>query len=220
MLGQGAGKILLWAGLAGGINLNYSSLAAISAALLVMAVVLVSTLYPARLAAQSAVPDTVRRWQPPPPEGDRWVFAFPFMVGQAEAQGICGFLANYFRGQGEAALGSMYAEQVRIVREEEEWAVQLLLWLAPFDMGVCQFLQLEFAPSGVPGACAVEVYIERLSGQDTFWQRSNQRFMNRLRREFLLWNTLNPEDRAYHRQAAEELLETSPPGPLSSQERG
>ena len=61
ILGQGGGKLLLWAGLAEGINLNYSSLAAISAALLVMAVVLLSTVYPARLAAQSAVPDTVRR---------------------------------------------------------------------------------------------------------------------------------------------------------------
>ncbi len=206
LLGQGAGKLLLWAGLAGGINLNYSSLAAISAALLVMAVVLLSTVYPARLAAQSAVPDTVRRWLPPPPEGDRWIFAFPFMVGQAEVPGMCGFLTNYLSGQGEAALGTFSAEQVRIVRQGEEWAVQLLLWLAPFDMGVCQFLQLEFAPSGVPGACAVGVYIERLSGQDAFWQRANQRFMHRLRREFLLWNTLGPEDRAFHRQAAEVLM--------------
>jgi hypothetical protein len=206
LLGQGAGKVLLWAGLAGGINLNYSSLAAISAALLVMGVVLLSTVYPARLAAQSAVPDTVRRWQPPPPEGDRWVFAFPFMVGHAEVMGVCGFLSNYFKGQGEAALGSIYAEEVRIVREGEERGVQLLLWLAPFDMGVCQFLQLGFVQSAVPGACTVEVYIERLSGQDAFWQRANQRFVNRLRREFLLWNTLGPANRAYHRQAAEELM--------------
>lgn len=206
ILGQGAGKILLWAGLAGGINLNYSSLAAISAALLVMAVVLLSTVYPARLAAQSAVPDTVRRWQPPPPEGDRWIFAFPFMVSRAEVLGMCGFLTNYFKGQGEATLGNFFTEQVRIVREGEEHGVQLLLWLAPFDIGVCQFLQLGFGPSGVPGACAVEVYIERLSGQDAFWQRANQRFMNRLRREFLLWNTLGSEDRAFHRQAAEELM--------------
>ncbi|MBI2503531.1 MAG: ABC transporter permease [Candidatus Latescibacteria bacterium] len=206
ILGQGAGKILLWAGLAGGINLNYSSLAAIAAALLVMGVVLVSTIYPARLAAQSAVPDTVRRWQPPPPAGDRWVFAFPFMVSHAEVLGLCGFLTNYFRAQGEAALGNFFTEQVRIVREGEERGVQLLLWLAPFDLGLCQFLQLGFGPSGVAGVCAVEVYIERLSGQHAFWQRANQRFMNRLRREFLLWNTLGSEERAFHRQAAEGLL--------------
>ncbi|MBM3277691.1 MAG: ABC transporter permease [Candidatus Handelsmanbacteria bacterium] len=204
LLGQGMGKLLLWAGLAGGINLNYSSLAAISAALLVMGVVLVSTLYPARLAAQSAVPDTVRRWRPPPPEGEGWSFAFPFMAPQAEVLGLCGFLANYLKGQGEA--GAFYAEQVRLVREGEEQGLQLLLWLAPFDIGVCQFLQLAFVPSGVPGASGVEVYIERISGQDAFWQRANQRFMNRLRHEFLLWNTLGQEDRAFHRRAAEALL--------------
>ncbi len=213
ILGQGLGKVLIYFDWLQGMSLNYSSFAAIVSSLLVMAIVLLSTLYPARVAARMSVPDTVRRWVPPPPDGDRWEFEFPFMVGEAEVAGFCGFLANYFNAYSEESIGDFYAEKVRIVREDgvqdREYAVQLLLWLAPFDMGVSQYLQLEFLPSSIKGAYAVEVYIERISGQDTFWQRVNHRFINGLRKEFLLWHTLDEKSRAYHLKTAESMLLTS-----------
>jgi hypothetical protein len=208
ILGQGLGKVLIYFGWLQGMSLNYSSFAAIVSSLLVMAIVLVSTLYPARIAARMSVPDTVRRWVPPPPEGDRWEFEFPFMIGEAEVLGLCGFLANYFNAYSEESIGDFYAEKVRVVREDQdrEYAVQLLLWLAPFDMGVSQYLQLEFLPASIDGVYAVEIYIERISGQDTFWQRVNHRFVNGLRKEFLLWHTLDEESRVYHLKTAESML--------------
>ena len=156
------------------------------------------------------MPDTVRRWSPPPAEGDQWTFEFPFMVSHAEVRGLCGFLANYFNAYSEESIGHFFAEKVRVVVEEgeegEEYAVQLLLWLAPFDMGVSQFLQVEFLPSQVPGVYAVHLFIQRISGQDTFWQRVNHRFFNGLRKEFLIWHTLKEEAKAYHRRTAGQLL--------------
>ena len=78
---------------------------------------------------------------------------FPFMVSEGEVTGICGFLANYFGAYSEESIGDFYAEKVRVVAAEgedgTEYAVQLLLWLAPFDMGVSQFMQLEFLPTRV-----------------------------------------------------------------------
>ena len=213
ILGQGIGKILISYNLLAGMNLNYSSVAAIVSAILVMAVVLLSTMYPARLAAQSAVPDTVRRWVPPAPNGNRWHFEFPFMVGEGEVIGLCGFLANYFKAYSEESIGDFYAEKVRIVEDrsgqKKEYAVQLLLWLAPFDMGVSEYLQLEFLPGNVSGVYNVEVYIERLSGQDTNWVRVNQKFINGLRKEFLLWHTLNNSMRDYHKNSANHMLTES-----------
>jgi hypothetical protein len=210
ILGQGLGKVLIWVDLLEGMNLNYSSMSAIVSALLVMAVVLLSTIYPARVAARSAVPDTVRRWNPPPPEGDRWEFDFPFMVSEGEVQGVCGFLANFFNAYSEESIGDFYAEKVRVVTEKgtqgEEYAVQLLLWLAPFDMGVSQFLQLEFLPTQMSGVYTIQLFIQRISGQDTFWQRINHRFFNRLRKEFLIWHTLKSDARVFHRETAERML--------------
>ena len=75
-------------GLLGGLELNYSSLSAISATLIVMVTVFLSTLYPAKKAADMAVPDVTRKWEFPEPEGDNWVFDFPFTVGGAEVLGL------------------------------------------------------------------------------------------------------------------------------------
>ena len=69
------------------------------------------------------------------------------MVGETEVEGIAGFLAGFFNAYGEESIGVLYADKVRIVEEsnqrgERELALQLLLWLAPFDMGVSQFVQI------------------------------------------------------------------------------
>ena len=87
----------------------------------------------------------------------------------------------------------------------------MLVWLAPFDMGVSQFMQLEFLPTKVASVYTVEIFIQRISGQDTFWQRVNHRFINGLRKEFLLWHTLNDEAKVHHRQVAEAMLANPEP---------
>ncbi|MBT6149481.1 MAG: hypothetical protein HOH74_28845, partial [Gemmatimonadetes bacterium] len=140
---------------------------------------------------------------------------FPFMVGVSEIEGIAGFLASFFNAYGEESIGVLYADKVRILVEEREdgereLAVQLLLWLAPFDMGVSQFVQIDLAPSATPGVHGVFVYILRLSGQDTYWQRVNGSFFNALRKQFLLWHTMSAADKVYHRDAARRMLDAGP----------
>ncbi len=211
IIGQGLGKGLIALDLVQGMNLNYSSMSAIVSSIIVMAVVLLSTLYPARVAARSAVPDTVRRWVPPKPEGDDWEMEFPFAVSEREVLGLCGFFASYFNAYSEESIGDFYAEKVRVIKEEgegsAEYAVQLLIWLAPFDMGVSQFLQLEFLPTPISSVYKVEIFIQRISGQDTFWQRVNHRFINGLRKEFLLWHTMEESAKVFHREFADKTLE-------------
>lgn len=216
LLGQGLGRVLAWAGVLGAVTLNYSSMAAVFSCVLVMAVVFLSTWYPARLAARSAVPDVMRRWRPPPPGGDRWEFRFPFMVGRGEVLGICGFLYNLFDGYRDESIGTYYVRQVRVVQvgsgDGREYALQLLLWLAPFDMGVSQYTQIEFVPTETPQAHAIELFIQRLSGQHSSWQRVNHAFVNRLRRELLIWHTLREDARSYHRETARRVLEEEEAG--------
>ena len=212
LLGQTLGKAIVTFDLSAGVNLNYSSYAAMASAAVVMAIVLASTVYPARVASRAAVPDLVRRWKPPRPTGDRWEFEFPFMVSSGEVVGICGFLANFFDAYKEESIGDFYAEKVTLVSEEpapgvRQYSLQMLTWLAPFDMGVSQYLQLDFLPANDgSGIYSVEVFIQRLSGQDTYWQRVNQRFMNTLRKQFLLWHTLKADARDYHREKAKAML--------------
>ena len=58
--GQIIAKVLIELNLLAGFTLNYSSLSAVLSCMLVMAVVMLSTIYPARKASQMAVPDVTR----------------------------------------------------------------------------------------------------------------------------------------------------------------
>ena len=160
-----------------------------------MLVVLVSTIYPARVAAQMAVPDVVRRWQLPDPKDDKWQFRFPFTVNVNAVESLSGFLHTFFLSYGHESVGKLYTEKTRIVVDERAdgeriYAVQLLVWLAPFDMGVSQYLQFTVAPTEVDNIFGIELYIERISGPVAFWQRLNLGFMLTLRQQFLIWQTL------------------------------
>ena len=82
--------------LLGGMFLNYSSLSAITSTLIVMATVVLSTLYPARKAASMSVPDVTRRWKFPEPNGDLWTFNFPFTLARNDALGSGAYLHRVF----------------------------------------------------------------------------------------------------------------------------
>jgi hypothetical protein len=202
ILGQVGGKLLLALDLLGGVSLNYSSTSAIGSSLLVIVIVLVSSLYPARVAAQMAVPDVVRRWQLPDPQGDVWRFPFPFTVNINAVESLVGFLHTYFASYGHESVGKMYTERTRIVVDEAEtvptYSVQLLLWLAPFDMGVSQYLQFTTTATENPRILEIHLYIERISGPVAFWQRLNLGFMLEMRKQFLVWQTLKNEIQQEH----------------------
>ena len=57
-----------------GLSLNFSSLSAVLSTLIIVAVVLLSTLFPANKAAEVATPAIQRTWQVPDPVGDDWRF--------------------------------------------------------------------------------------------------------------------------------------------------
>jgi hypothetical protein len=212
IIGQVGAKALLVFDLISGVNLNYSSTSAIASAVLVIIVVLVSTIYPARVASQMAVPDVVRRWQLPDPEDDVWRFPFPFTVNVNAVESLMGFLHTYFSSYGHESVGQMYTERTRVVVDEtpsggRSHAVQLLLWLAPFDMGVSQYLQFTTTPTENPRILEIQLYIERISGPVAFWQRLNLGFMLEMRKQFLVWQTLKGEIQEEHAEHCRQVAQ-------------
>lgn len=211
IIGQVGAKVLIALDLIGGVSLNYSSTSAIISSVVVIIVVLVSTIYPARVASEMAVPDVVRRWQLPDPVDDVWRFPFPFTVNVNAVESLCGYLHTHFASYGHESVGSMYSERTRIVLDEtptgRTYAVQLLLWLAPFDMGVSQYLQFTTKPTENPRILEIQMYIERISGPVAFWQRLNLGFMLDLRKQFLVWQTLKAEIQQEHTDHCREVAQ-------------
>ena len=210
LLGQGVIKVLLWQGWLQGLNVNYSALSTVISSALVMVVVLLSSLYPARQASMMAVPDVTRRWKLPDPEGDHWHFEFPFTVGGKDVFGLSVFLVDYFESHTGESMGAFYTDGARFGSVESAtgagYTIDTTIWLAPYDLGVSQQVHFEAVPTGEHNIFAMTLTIDRLSGDAASWRRVNQGFMNALRKQFLIWRTVDPTNRAKYTEKGRELL--------------
>ena len=210
LTGQIISNVLLRFELLTGFTLNYSSLSAVMACMLVMAVVMLSTVYPARKASQMAVPDVTRRWRLPPPDGDEWNFEFPFTVSGHDVMGVCAFLIGYFDSYSEESIGTFYTDGARLERFTSDtgqgYAIHMNIWLAPFDLGVSQHVIIRAVPEAEVNIYAISLQIRRLSGEDASWRRVNQRFMNVIRKQFLIWRTVDADAKESYKNEAEGLL--------------
>jgi len=206
LLGQVTAKVLQEFNLLVGLSLNYSSGTVVVASLIVMAVVMLSAIYPSRLAAKLAVPDVTRRWRFPEPDGARWAFEFPFTVADWQVLGLFAFLAEYFEACGEESIGSFYARDVRFVRRRDADSVrhiiELDVWLAPYDLGVSQHVRLVAEPGDDAHIHHIRMHIERRSGEDATWRQRNRAFLGEIRRQFLLYRTLSPASKQRYEQRA------------------
>ncbi|MBI2193730.1 MAG: FtsX-like permease family protein [Planctomycetes bacterium] len=197
LAGQVAAKIVTqvgWLGFESGLTLNYSALSAVASTLLVMGVVLLSTLYPAWIASRLAVPDVTRKWKFPDPDGDLWTFEFPFTVSSVQALGLNIFLTHYLEGYKEESVGSFYTHNVQFASEEGPhgigYRISMEMWLAPYDLGVSQHVDLRAEQTEDRGISSVQLQIRRLSGDVSSWKRVNKRFLSELRKQFLIWRTV------------------------------
>jgi len=210
LVGQGVAKILLWQGWLSGFTLNYSALSTVISSVLVMAVVMLSSIYPARQASMMAVPDVTRRWKLPDPDGDHWHFEFPFTVGGNDVFGLSVFLVDYFESHTGESMGTFFTNGTKFGSIETEkgqgYTIDTTIWLAPYDLGVSQKVRFEAVPAGEHNIFTMGLIIDRLSGDAASWRRVNQGFMNALRKQFLIWRTVEPPDRARYTEKGMRLL--------------
>ena len=216
LLGQVVAKVLTETGLLVGLTLNYSSLSAVCSTIIVMSVVVLSTAYPARKASQLAVPDVTRRWVLPDPAGDLWQFDFPFTISGKEILGLYVFFNDYFSSYEEESIGDFYTHGTAFTMFDHEkgrgYLVSFRCWLAPFDLGVSQEVQMKAVPTGDHGVYEIRVEIQRLSGETNTWKRLNRRFLNILRKQFLIWRTVDVGVKVEYREQGEKLFGLSEPG--------
>ena len=210
VIGQVVTKSLSAAGWLSGLTLNYSSLASVVASVVVMITVIASTLYPARMASRMAVPDVTRKWVLPDPQGDDWHFDFPFTVSGKEVTGLYVFFRYYFASFEEQSVGRFYTSSTELSRLEESgqevYRLAMRVWLAPYDLGVSQDVELRAVPTGDFGVYVIRLDISRLSGQATTWVRINRGFLDQIRKQFLLWRTISPEAKAEYMAEAKDLF--------------
>lgn len=217
LLGQVAAKVVQATGALPGIELNYSSLSAVGVTAVVMVVVLASTVYPSRRAADIASPGLERKWRMPEPVGDEMTLVLPFTVTGQDAVASCAFLKEYFDEYVGYAGGEFLAEDVRLhpvqTPEGQAIGVSMHVWLAPYDLGVSQGFGLLAIPTGESEVYRIELHLRRAAGDVRSWVRTNSLFLSTLRKQYLIWRTLSPADRAEYAQHGRQLLHTAAGAP-------
>jgi hypothetical protein len=213
LIGQTTAWALVKWEILGGLTLNYSSMSTVTSTIIVMLVVLGSTIYPAIKASRMAVPDIERKWKLPEPDGDEWHFDLPFTVLGEEALGLNIFMRDYFEAHADESASDFYTDQVTFSRKQledggEEYSTSMMVWLAPYDLGVSQQINLIVAPAGGEEEDLYRIFlnIHRESGEIASWKRVNRRFLNLLRKQLLIWRTFNVEVRGeFHERGRQEI---------------
>jgi hypothetical protein len=196
LIGQAAAQLMGKWGFLPGLQLNYSSLSAVLSLGMVLALVVVSAFYPARMAGRICTPGIERRWRPPEPQGHQIEMQLPFTLVRRDALGMTAFQAEFWEEHQEQSIGAgFYVEALQVRRQGDRLMIDARTWLAPFDQGVVQKVALELAPSEEPAYYEINVVLELVSGDFDTWRRVSRTFLDDLRKQFLVWRTLSLEDR-------------------------
>jgi hypothetical protein len=187
-------------------SMNFSSMNAIVTIFIVMGIVLLSTAYPAAKAARSANPGIQRAWRLPQALGDIYDINFPFTVSEYDLTGVVSYLDEHFRSFTDTSIGVFATTECHIMRQKENdmLGFRAKVALAPFDLGIEQTVVILSQASEIEGIDEVRVLIKRLSGTYGDWQRANKVFINDLRRQFLVWRTLDKDVAKHYRQTTLE----------------
>ncbi len=202
-----------------GITVNYSSMAGVAAMVLVIIVVLISVIYPSRVAARIAIPDVKQTFKLPAPIDNTIEIILPFLMKYEEHESIGGFIYNYFKGHQDITHGlfstgpveilfscSTVDEIVKMVHESDTpedlrcLHIGAKVWLAPFDFGILQHVDVQFCPAREgENFLEIKISLHRLSGESGIWQRINKSFLYEFRKQLLIWRSIDNET---HRQLA------------------
>lgn len=201
LLGQTISRILVnFPSLMEGMSLNYSSMSAVWSAVLVILVVLLSTAYPAKLAASLSVPDETRKMVLAKPTSDEWNIVFPFTVSSYESLGVMTFLREYFTSHDEDSIGAFSAAEIEFYRKPEgkfdAYGLEAMVWVAPLDMGISQRVRIVAKPDPEePVIAYLNFTLWRKSGEFETWHRMNMGFLKDLRKQLLIWRLVTPEEK-------------------------
>jgi hypothetical protein len=220
LLAQTTASIFATSSLWAGITVNYSSLAGVAAMFLVIMVVLVSVIYPSRVAAQIAIPDVNRSWKLPESDGNLLEITLPFLMKYQEHRSTGGYLYEYFKGFQDVSQGVFSTGDIDFAfvcpsppitggatppNAEDPYCGEACLrlytqvWLAPFDFGIKQQVEMQFCPSGEePGFLEIKILLKRLAGEANVWRRTNKAFIHALRRQLLMWRSLDETSHAHY----------------------
>jgi hypothetical protein len=188
---------------------NYTSSFVMLAVGLVIVLVLAASLYPFYKVSVTVTPSLERKWRlQTKPKGDSWEIPIPFRIKEEDrAAGMAVFLQEYLWNKRIERAGVFTVESVDVNKIESGIAVKSRVWLAPFEQNIKQDMNVVILKSKTEQNFLISLSLNRVSGPYDSWVRFNYPFIDEVRKQMLIWNVLNPEEREkYIRMARERSL--------------
>lgn len=217
LLGQVVSRVLFVSGTLSGLSLNYTAGTTIFVTVLTMAIVIASTLYPARQAFHAATPDS--RHDDTLEEGvtDEIALYLPFVCTQANVLAMQTYVHEYLLSLqgvtiGELAIDDLMARLEVPVKQDDAGplgAIPVLTfraWLAPFDLGVSHDAALRIVYRPDRGIYQYHLTAKLFSGDQQSWRRLTPRFVQAIRKQLLMWRILPRRSIDAYRVQADELF--------------
>jgi len=187
---------------------NFTSSFILVIASLSLAMPLLSTIYPALKAWRLVTPSLERKWKMPEPLGDHWTIPLPFtFTTEKELLGVLYFIKEYlesYSGAGQHGLFTVekinlgkYAENGRTIKR-----LSAVIRLAPYELAIIENMNLDAVPQKNTNTYRLILYFNRISGITRNWITSNKVFIDTLRKQFLIWRLLSPNDRKSYMEKA------------------
>jgi len=195
-------------GLLGNLGINYSSSSVLISIGLIILLVLVASIYPMYKVALLITPSLERRWRiSTRPKGDEWEIPMPFRVKEEEnLLGFIYFLREYLWNKRIERTGVFSVEDLSASKEEEGYSLNARVWLAPYEQGIHQDVKISFIKSKTEQRYIATLKILRVSGPYDSWVRFNYNFVDEIRKQFLVWSLISPEQlKSYIEKAKGEV---------------
>jgi len=223
LLAQGTGVALQAMGMTAGLTPNYSSMSSLIVTVVIMAAVLASSIFPARMAARLAAPAELMTRERRTAAGDAMEFDLPFTFNRRDRIAIVPYFQDWFEDYGEGSNGAFFCDKptcgIKADTHDRAAAyVRAMTWLRPYDLGVSQDVELLVRHLPDTGDNVATVVMTRTSGDHESWERCCHAFIGLLRKRFLTWRDVAGEDRDRLFERGREMLAPEPVN--SGQSRG
>jgi len=183
-----------------GIALNYSSSWVFSSLGLAMLSAILASLYPAFLSSRIVTPSMERVWKiPTKPSGDVWEIPMPFHVEtDLEAKAMLIFLKEFMSAHASRDAADFYITSLSLGSGELNgkpcFSMKADTRLFPYDLGVKQEVSLYFIQVE-PNRWISQIVLERTGGSRENWVSLNSKYIDIVRKQILLWNSLTSKEK-------------------------
>lgn len=182
--------------------LNFSSLSLALSLLTLIAVTVLSSLYPALTASGMITPSLERRWKiPTTPRGDEWEIPLPVTAAsKRESLAMLVYLKEYLEGSGRVTIYHTVIDEPSF----KDNALEFKVMLSPKELNITQEVRI-LAYEISPNRYSFIIRIKRLTGRYETWRTSNYFFVDSLRKQLLLWRSLREDVRKGYLDKVREI---------------